>query len=317
MEFGRRTAELGGVLASTCRGTALVGVAEGTMRSLQGRVVAITGAGSGIGRGLAQVCAARGGRLALADRDAEGLQATADALGGVAGGAPIATTLLDVADRDALYAWADATAKRFGEVHVIINNAGVALGSTVEGASEGDLHWIMDINLFGVIHGTRAFLPHLRAAGFGHIVNISSIFGIIPVPTQSYYCASKAAVRAFTEVLRQELELEGSPVSATVVHPGGVRTEIARRSRLSEVGMQAVMGRDGEAGQTEFDRYLRLDPRAAAEQIVRAIERDQRRVLVGADAKALSALHRLSPVGLHGAVVGVVRRQRRKLAAKG
>ncbi len=287
------------------------------MRSLRGRVVAITGAGSGIGRGLAEVCAARGCRLALADRDADGLQATFVALSGAAGDAPIATTVLDVADRDALFAWADATAKHFGAVHVIVNNAGVALGATVEGASESDVRWILDINLYGVIHGTRAFLPHLRAAGFGHVVNISSIFGIIPVPTQSYYCASKAAVRAFTEVLRQELELEGSPVSATVVHPGGVRTEIARRSRSSELGMRAVMGRDVKDSQADFDRYLRLDARAAAEQIVRAVERDQRRVLVGADAKALSALHRLSPVGMQGAIIAAVRHQRRKHAPEG
>ena len=287
------------------------------MRSFKDKVVAITGAGSGIGRALAGAFAAQGSRLALSDRDPAGLQATVDGLKGSAGGQPIHQTTVDVADRDAIYAWAAAVESHFGAVHVIINNAGVALGATVEGASDADLHWLMDINFWGVVHGTRAFLPALRRAGEGHVVNISSLFGLIAVPTQSAYCASKAAVRGFTESLRMELELEACGVSATVVHPGGIRTEIARRARSANAGVAAVMGSDDmERNQRDFDKRLVMPPPKAAQIILAAVRRDARRVLVGMDAVAVASLQRLAPSGYQSAVIQQVRADKARLAAK-
>ena len=287
------------------------------MRSFKDKVVAITGAGSGIGRALAGAFAAQGSRLALSDRDPAGLQATVDGLKGSAGGQPIHQTTVDVADRDAIYAWAAAVESHFGAVHIIINNAGVALGATVEGASDADLHWLMDINFWGVVHGTRAFLPALRRAGEGHVVNISSLFGLIAVPTQSAYCASKAAVRGFTESLRMELELEACGVSATVVHPGGIRTEIARRARSANAGVAAVMGSDDmERNQRDFDKRLVMPPPKAAQIILAAVRRDARRVLVGMDAVAVASLQRLAPSGYQSAVIQQVRADKARLAAK-
>lgn len=287
------------------------------MRSFKDKVVAITGAGSGIGRALAGAFAAQGSRLALSDRDPAGLQATVDGLAGTAGGQPIHQTTVDVADRDAIYAWAAAVEAQFGTVHIIINNAGVALGATVEGASDADLHWLMDINFWGVVHGTRAFLPALRRAGEGHVVNISSLFGLISVPTQSAYCASKAAVRGFTESLRMELELEACGVSATVVHPGGIRTEIARRARSANAGVAAVMGSDDmERNQRDFDKRLVMPPPKAAHIILAAVRRDARRVLVGMDAVAVASLQRLAPAGYQSAVIKQVRADKARLAAK-
>lgn len=286
------------------------------MRSFKDKVVAITGAGSGIGRALAGAFAAEGSRLALSDRDAAGLQATVDGLGGVAGGAAIHQALVDVADRDAIYAWAAEVDATFGAVHIIANNAGVALGATVEGASDADLHWLMDINFWGVVHGTRAFLPALRRSGDGHVINISSLFGLIAVPTQSAYCASKAAVKGFTEALRMELELEGCGVSATVVHPGGIRTEIARRARSAGDGVAAVMGSDMERSQRDFDKRLVMPPAKAAAIILAAVRRDARRVLVGMDAVAVASLQRLAPSGYQGAVIRQVRAERARLAAR-
>ena len=286
------------------------------MRSFKDKVVAITGAGSGIGRALAGAFAAEGSRLALSDRDQSGLQATIDGLGGSAGGQAIHKALVDVADRDAIYAWAAEVEATFGAVHVVVNNAGVALGASVEGASDADLHWLMDINFWGVVHGTRAFLPALRRAGEGHVVNISSLFGLIAVPTQSAYCASKAAVKGFTEALRMELELEGCGVSATVVHPGGIRTEIARRARSTDAGVAAIMGSDIGRNQRDFDKRLVMPPPQAAAIILGAVRRDARRVLVGMDAVAVATLQRLAPSGYQSAVIRQVRADRARRAAR-
>ena len=286
------------------------------MRSFKDKVVAITGAGSGIGRALAGAFAAEGSRLALSDRDQSGLQATIDGLGGSAGGQAIHKALVDVADRDAIYAWAAEVEATFGAVHVVVNNAGVALGASVEGASDADLHWLMDINFWGVVHGTRAFLPALRRAGEGHVVNISSLFGLIAVPTQSAYCASKAAVKGFTEALRMELELEGCGVSATVVHPGSIRTEIARRARSTDAGVAAIMGSDIGRNQRDFDKRLVMPPPQAAAIILGAVRRDARRVLVGMDAVAVATLQRLAPSGYQSAVIRQVRADRARRAAR-
>lgn len=280
------------------------------MRELRNKVVALTGAGSGIGRGLAKAFAAKGCRLALSDIDEAGLDETIAML---PAGTAVHRSRLDVADRDAIYAWADAVQAHYGAVHVNVNNAGVALAATVEGAEDADLHWLMDINFWGVVHGTRAFLPHLRAAGEGHIVNISSVFGLVGIPTQSAYCASKFAVRGFTESLRIELELEDSAVSATVVHPGGIKTAIARRARSREEGVAALMGAGAEQSQRDFERFFITTADKAAATILAGIEKNKRRVLIGPDASAIMLATRLVPTAYQKVIEARTRRDRKRL----
>jgi NADP-dependent 3-hydroxy acid dehydrogenase YdfG len=192
---------------------------------------------------------------------------------------------LDVSDRAAVYAHADDVATRFGVVNLVINNAGVALEGTVLDTSIEDYEWIMGINFWGVVYGTKAFLPHLIASGEGHLVNISSVFGLIAVPNQSGYHAGKFAVRGFTESLRQELLVAGHPVGVSCVHPGGVKTDIARAAR-SEI--------DSAERAERFERIARLTPEAAARIIIRGVENRRARILVGNDARALDALQRVT-----------------------
>jgi butyryl-CoA dehydrogenase len=265
-------------------------------------VAAITGAGSGIGRALAEELARRGCHLALSDLDTAGLAETADLVAAVGGvdGAPAAavkvtTQRLDVADRQAVCAWADQVVADHGQVNLIFNNAGVGLGATIESMSFEDLDWLLGINLGGVINGTKAFLPHLVASGEGHVVNLSSVFGLISIPTQSAYNAAKFAVRGFTDALRIELEIERRPVSCTTVHPGGIRTNIVRNARLDPSTAPLTGDEDPAHG---FDRLARTTPDSAARQILRAVERNRRRVLVGPDAKAIDLVSRL-PAGLY------------------
>ncbi|HEX5097492.1 MAG TPA: SDR family oxidoreductase, partial [Acidimicrobiia bacterium] len=184
-----------------------------------GRVAAITGAGSGIGRALAEDLARRGAHLALCDVDEAGLAATVTRCEGV--GVKVTSQRVDVADRAAVEAWADQVVADHGRVNFIFNNAGVGLGATVANMTYDDFEWLMNINFWGVVHGTQAFLPHLKSSGDGHVVNISSIFGLVSVPTQSAYNAAKFGVRGFTDALRIELETDPCGVSSTTVHPGG------------------------------------------------------------------------------------------------
>jgi butyryl-CoA dehydrogenase len=253
-------------------------------------VAAITGAGSGIGRALAEELAWRGCHLALADIDTAGLAETADRCVGAGSGVKVTTQQLDVADRPAVCDWADRVVGDHGQVNLIFNNAGVGLGATIESMSFEDLDWLLGINLGGVLNGTKAFLPHLVASGEGHVVNLSSVFGLISIPTQSAYNAAKFAVRGFTDALRIELEIERRPVSCTTVHPGGVRTNIVRNARLDPSTDALTGGDDPVVG---FDRIARTTPESAARQILRAVERNRRRVLVGPDAKFIDVVSRL------------------------
>lgn len=190
------------------------------MKEFRGKVAAITGAGSGIGRALAIELASRGAHLAVSDVDATGLAETVALCEGR--GAKVSSQILDVARKEDVHAWADAVVAEHGKVNLIFNNAGVALGATVESMSYEDLEWLIGINFWGVVYGTKAFLPHLIASGDGHVVNISSVFGLISVPTQSAYNAAKFGVRGFTDALHMELGVAGHPVSSTTVHPGGI-----------------------------------------------------------------------------------------------
>ena len=276
------------------------------MESLQGRVAAVTGAASGIGRALAIELANRGAHVALSDVDEAGLAETVGRCEGR--GVKVTSQQLDVSERDAVFAWAEQVVADHGAVHLIVNNAGVALSATVEHMSDDDIRWLMDINFWGVVHGTQAFLPHLKSAGEGHVVNISSVFGLIGIPTQSAYCASKFAVRGFTDALRVELEIERSCVSATTVHPGGIRTNIARNARM-DASADRIAG-EADTARREFDRVARTSPDRAAQRIIEAVLRDRRRLLIGADARVFDLVSRLPGRLAHGVLVAGGRRRR-------
>ena len=268
------------------------------MRDFHGRVAAITGAGSGIGRALANNLAERGAHLALSDVDEAGLAETVAQCEGR--GVKITSFRVDVADRAAVEAWAERVMADHGKVNLIINNAGVALGATIESVSYEDFEWLMGINFWGVVYGTKAFLPHLKASGEGHVVNLSSVFGLISVPSQSAYNAAKFAVRGFTDALRMELEIEGAPVSVTTIHPGGIKTNIAKNARIDD-SLTEITG-DPEKARRDFEKAFVTSPEKAARQIVAAVQRDKRRALIGPDAKVIDFVSRL-PAGFYQRIV--------------
>ncbi len=272
------------------------------MRNFDGRVAAITGAGSGIGRGLAEELAKRGAHLALSDIDEVGLAETVRLVEDC--GVKVSSQRLDVADRDAVFAWADAVVADHGSVNLIFNNAGVALFAPVETMSEGDFAWLMNINFWGVVYGTKAFLPHLKSAGEGHVINISSVFGLMAIPSQSAYNASKFAVRGFTDALRIELDIDDCGVSATTVHPGGIRTNIARDARLDST---LEMSREENA--MDFEKLTLTTPSAAAKKILAAVEKNRRRTLVGPDAVLFDIVSRL-PASVSQRILAVAARRR-------
>ena len=283
------------------------------MKNFDNKVAAITGAASGMGRALALELARRGCHLALSDIDAAGLTDTADAARRANASVRISTARVDTADRAAVYAWADQTAAQHGRVNLVFNNAGVALSAPLEQVRREDFEWLMAINFWGVVWGTQAFLPHLRASGEGHVVNTSSLFGLMAMPLNGSYNASKFAVRGYTEALRMELELGRAPVSATCVHPGGVRTRIARSARM-DASTAALLGRDAEQARAEFDKLLdTTSAESAALQILRAVERNQRRVLVGRDARWADKLVRLLGSWYQPLVVAAARRTARRI----
>jgi NADP-dependent 3-hydroxy acid dehydrogenase YdfG len=269
---------------------------------LKDKVAVVTGAGSGIGRALAQLLARKGCRLALADINEAGLKETAQGLPG-----DVLLEKLDVSDRGAVYAFADRVRAQFGTAHVVINNAGVAVSQTVNDLSWDDFEWLMGINFWGVTYGTKAFLPTLLAQNDGAIVNLSSVFGIIAVPTQSAYNAAKFAVRGFTEALRHELV--GTNVKAICVHPGGIKTNIARASRFYK---DPLGNADAEAARARFDRIARTTPEKAAETIVTGIEQGKPRVLIGGDAWMIDQIQRLMPVRYHAVMDAMMRRMNRE-----
>jgi short-subunit dehydrogenase len=263
------------------------------MKSFDGRVAAITGASSGIGRALALELAAYGCELAISSNsNQQALAETAELAR--RHGVRVSVTRVDVANREQVHAWADRVVAEHQRVNLIVNNAGVVHSGTVAGTDYSDYEWLMGINYWGVVYGTKAFLPHLIAAGEGHIVNVSSVFGLFAQPGMSAYNSSKFAVRGFTESLRQELDLERNGVSATCVHPGGVKTNIAASGRVSD-SISNVTGGDADASRQKFEKLLRTTPEDAARAILNGVRRNARRVLIGADARAADGMQRLLP----------------------
>jgi NAD(P)-dependent dehydrogenase (short-subunit alcohol dehydrogenase family) len=256
------------------------------MKSFNGKVAVITGAGSGIGRALALDLAGRGARLALSDVVDDGLAETVDLVKN-AGAREVRSDHLDVADRAAFTGYAEQVVEHFGRVNLVVNNAGVALAGDLIDLEYPDMDWIMGINFWGVVHGTKEFLPHLIASGDGHLVNISSLFGLVSMPGQSMYNAAKYAVRGLSEAVREEMLVAGHPVGVTVVHPGGIKTAIARNARYSDK-------EDGVESAKFFDKNLaRMAPERAAEIILKGVEGDKARVLVGIDAHAVHQIAKL------------------------
>ena len=278
------------------------------MTQLSGKVAAITGAGSGIGRGLALRLAQEGCDLALSDISNNGLQETVQLVQG--SGVRVHAQLLDVADKDAVYAWADAVAAHFGKVNMIFNNAGVSVSETVESMGYENFEWLMNINFWGVVYGTKAFLPHLKASGEGHVINVSSVFGMIGVPTQSAYNAAKFAVKGFTESLREEMAIAGYPVNVTCVHPGGIKTNIVRSSRIGDVGN--IGPSEKQQAAKMFDAMAKTSPDEAARVILEGVQKNSPRVLIGFDARVIDTMQRLLPTGYQKLLIWGSKRNQKK-----
>jgi NAD(P)-dependent dehydrogenase (short-subunit alcohol dehydrogenase family) len=259
---------------------------------LAGRTAVVTGAAGGIGRGIALALARRGCDLALVDIDETALSRTAAEIAGVETASRLRLSRhgLDVASRAAVAALPAQVLAAHGAVDILVNNAGVALGGTFREIAESDFDWLIGVNFWGVVQMTRAFLPLLSDSEEARIVNVSSLFGLIALPGQTAYAASKFAVRGFSESLRHELA--DTRIGVTVVHPGGIATSIAKNAR-----MPASLSEDEVAKRrTFFDSFLTMPPETAGEIIVRGVEQRRARILVGADAKYAALIERLMPV---------------------
>jgi NADP-dependent 3-hydroxy acid dehydrogenase YdfG len=258
------------------------------MDGFGGKVAAITGAGSGIGRALAVELARSDARLAISDFDVDGLARTEELIHEI--GAEVRADRINVTERAAFLAYADTVKEHFGTVNQIYNIAGIAFLGDIEVSQFKDIERVMDVDYWGVVNGTKAFLPHLIASGDGHVINMSSMFGLFGVPGQAAYNSAKFAVRGFTEALRQEMALAGHRVGVTVVHPGFVKTAIARNAGSAE-------GVDKEAGIRTFDRVAITSAERAARIILKAVRKKKARVVVGPDARAFELLVRIAPAG--------------------
>ncbi|MEM6709210.1 MAG: SDR family oxidoreductase [Pseudomonadota bacterium] len=280
------------------------------MRDFKSKVAAITGAGSGMGRALALELARRGCHVAISDITLEPLEETASQIAQEVGDrVRVTQQVLDVSDRDAVYAFAKATNAQHGKVNLIFNNAGVSVTDTVERLRQEDFEWLMNINFWGVVYGSQAFLPYLKEADEAHIINTASIFGVIAVPTQSAYNASKFAVRGFTEALHHELV--ATHIGVSCVQPGGVKTNIVKTSRYYPEDNQAPTKE--EAAQA-FESFAALSPPEAANIILRGVERRRCRILVGRDAQFLATVQRLFPERYHRLLSWLRNREERRRA---
>jgi NAD(P)-dependent dehydrogenase (short-subunit alcohol dehydrogenase family) len=281
------------------------------MVSLSGKVIAVTGAGGGIGRALAIGLAHRGAKLALADRDAEGLAKTADSIGT----SNVFTRDFDVTDHAAFALFLNDARDKFGALHGLINNAGLSVVGPFEQTPREDFARVMDVNFGALVEGCRVALPALRASGNdAWLVNISSIFGIMPFETQTSYCASKFAVRGFTETLRVELGQTAPKICVICVHPGGIKTNVLRNAKyLGSVSDDSASMMTAD----NFEKVAPSTPQQAAEQIIRAMERRKVRVRIGADARIVDWLVRLTPVRAPSILAALLRTITRFKVGKG
>lgn len=275
------------------------------MKTFNDRVAVITGAASGIGRELALELAQRKCHLAICcDRNVKGLEQTAQEAR--VRGVKVTTRSVDVADRQAVHDWADEVAAQHGRVNLVFNNAAVGLASTIEGIENEDFDRVMNVNFWGMVHGTRAFLPHLKTTGEGHIVNISSVFGLMGVPAQCAYNSSKFAMRGFTDCLRQELEMMNCGVSATSVHPGGIKTPIMKSGQVDE--NISALGLNPAIYRQRFEKRFITKPDQAARKILRAVALNKRRALIGPDAYIYDLVTRLLPGAYQPLTTAYIRR---------
>lgn len=265
-----------------------------------GGTAVVTGAASGIGAALAAALADRGSHLALVDCDESGLRSVADETRARHGGLEVRTYVADLAETSTLAGLAATIDADSGPVRLLVNNAGVALGGSFEQISLEDFGWVMRVNFDATVHLTHAFLPSLRRAPGSHVVNVSSVYGLVAPPGQSAYSASKFAVRGFTEVLRHELPATG--IGVTAVHPGGVRTKIAENARVGA----HVSDLDVQRVRRDFAKLLTIDPRDAAETILDGVAKRRSRVLIGSSAKVPDLLARITPVRYWPAVTALV-----------
>ncbi|WP_374024949.1 SDR family NAD(P)-dependent oxidoreductase [Mycobacterium sp. HNNTM2301] len=282
------------------------------MHEFTGKVAVVTGAGSGIGQALALELGRAGAKLAISDVDTEGLAQTEEQLKAI--GAPVKADRLNVTEREAFLAYADAVREHFGQVNQLYNNAGITFVGSIEDSRFKDIERVMDVDYWGVVNGTKAFLPHLIASGDGHLINISSALGLFAAPGQAAYVSAKFAVRGFTEALRQEMARAGHPVRVTTVHPGGVKTGFARNAIFAE-----GLDQDGLAELFE-EQQAKTTPQRAAQVILAGVRKDRARVLVGPDVKAMDLVVRLTGSQperlLSGPVMGRVQRVVTRLLPK-
>jgi short-subunit dehydrogenase len=282
------------------------------MTAIRGAAAAVTGAASGIGRALAIELAARGCDLALADRDEAGLQTVAAEIA-KAHSRKVSVHRVDGGERTEIADLAGAAIAAHPSLNILINNAGVALLGNFHEIDQAEMEWLFNINFWGVVHSTRAFLPHLAARPEAHIVNISSIYGIVAPPGQTAYSSAKFAVRGFSESLRHELQVADSPVRLSVVHPGGVLTNIVRNMRMGT----GVSDNERRAQAIDwFDQFAGTTPKDAALRIIRGVEKNEPRILIGGDARFLDLLQRFRPATYWRVMARRVEKMRKAMEKK-
>ena len=283
------------------------------MKNLNGKVAVVTGTGSGIGRATAIELAKEGCQLAISDVNEKELEATRQTIEAM--GTKVHAKVLDVADKKAFHDYANDVAEEFGQVNIVINNAGVAISATLENTNYEDFEWLMNINFWGMVYGSKAFLPHLKKSGEGHICNVSSVFGFMAPAGMGAYNASKFAIRGYNETLRAELDIEDCGVSLSSIHPGGIKTNIARDARLDQETLDDL-GMDRAKAHATFTSIAMTTPEGAAKTIVKGIKKNKMRILIGFDAHVIDWATRFTPILYRKLVSKVMKisqdRQRKK-----
>jgi len=286
------------------------------MKNLKGKVAVVTGTGSGIGRATAIELAKEGCLMAISDINEKELESTRQAIEKI--GVKVHAKVLDVANKKAFHDYANEVAAEFGKVNIVINNAGVAVSATLENTSYEDFEWLMNINFWGMVYGSKAFLPHLKKSGEGHICNVSSVFGFMAPAGTGAYNASKFAIRGFNETLRAELDIEDCGVSLSSIHPGGIKTNIARDARM-DIEALKDMGMDKAQAHKQFTQIALTTPKEAAKTIIKGIKKNKMRIIIGFDAHVIDWLTRFTPILYRKLVTKMMKlgqTRQRKRAAK-